>query len=98
MLTQPGVRGKQTDHAALRLLLISTMHESGGTTTQRLLDRHSELFSYPFESQTGTKHVQDHRSSLYPAPRTTSCTWRAGWTVGGVERRCDAPTVLTPSP
>src|SRR5262245_36064877 len=52
---------------AFRLLMISAMYENGGNTTQRLLDGHPELFSYPFESQTGTRHVQDHLSSLYPA-------------------------------
>src|SRR6202007_2410121 len=49
-----------------RLLMISAMYENGGNTTQRLLDGHPELFSYPFESQPGTKYVQDHLSTLYP--------------------------------
>ena len=49
-----------------RLLMISAMYENGGNTTQRLLDGHPELVSYPFESQPGTKFVQDHLSSLYP--------------------------------
>lgn len=49
-----------------RLLMISAMYENGGNTTQRLLDGHPALFSYPFESQPGTKHVQDHLTSLYP--------------------------------
>jgi hypothetical protein len=49
-----------------RLLMISAMYENGGNTTQRLLDGHPELFSYPFESQPGTRYVQDHLSSLYP--------------------------------
>lgn len=53
--------------SSFRLLMISAMYENGGNTTQRLLDGHPELFSYPFESQTGTRHVQDHLSSLYPA-------------------------------
>jgi hypothetical protein len=47
-------------------LLISAMYENGGNTTQRLLDGHPELFSYPFESQPGTKYVVDHLSALYP--------------------------------
>jgi hypothetical protein len=51
---------------AFRLLMISAMYENGGNTTQRLLDGHPELVSYPFESQPGTKYVQDHLSSLYP--------------------------------
>src|SRR4051812_45948802 len=46
--------------------MISAMYENGGNTTQRLLDGHPELFSYPFESQLGTKYVQDHLASLYP--------------------------------
>jgi hypothetical protein len=49
-----------------RFLMISAMYENGGNTTQRLLDGHPELWSYPFESQPGTKYVQDHLTSLYP--------------------------------
>jgi hypothetical protein len=49
-----------------RFLMISAMYENGGNTTQRLLDGHPELISYPFESQPGTKYVQDHLTSLYP--------------------------------
>ena len=49
-----------------QLLMISAMYENGGNTTQRLLDGHPELQSYPYESQLGTKHVADHLSSLYP--------------------------------
>jgi len=52
--------------SSFRLLMISAMYENGGNTTQRLLDGHPELVSYPFESQPGTKYVQDHLSSLYP--------------------------------
>jgi hypothetical protein len=52
--------------SSFRLLMISAMYENGGNTTQRLLDGHPELVSYPFESQPGTKFVQDHLSSLYP--------------------------------
>jgi len=33
------------------LLMMSAMYENGGNTTQRFLDGHPELFSYPFESQ-----------------------------------------------
>ena len=39
---------------------------NGGNTTQRLLDGHPELYSYPFESQPGTRYVQDHLTSLFP--------------------------------
>lgn len=49
-----------------KFIMISAMYENGGNTTQRLLDGHPELFSYPFESQPGTKYVQDYLSSLYP--------------------------------
>lgn len=52
--------------ARFKLLMVSAMYENGGNTTQRLLDGHPELFSYPFESQLGTKYVQDYLSSLYP--------------------------------
>jgi hypothetical protein len=50
-----------------RFLMISAMYENGGNTTQRLLDGHAELISYPFESQLGTRLVNDHLSGLYPA-------------------------------
>jgi len=49
-----------------RFVMISAMYENGGNTTQRLLDGHPELFSYPYESQLGTKYVNDHLSALYP--------------------------------
>src|SRR2546422_620086 len=48
------------------LLMISAMYENGGNTVQRLLDGHPELIGYPFESQLGTRNVQDHLASLYP--------------------------------
>src|SRR5262245_25582142 len=47
-------------------IMISAMYENGGNTTQRLLDGHPELCSYPFESQLGTKYVLDHLSSMFP--------------------------------
>ena len=47
-------------------LMLSAMYENGGNTTQRLLDGHPELFSYPFESQPGSKYVNDYLTSLYP--------------------------------
>jgi hypothetical protein len=49
-----------------RLIMISAMYENGGNTTQRLIDGHPDLFSYPFESQLGTKYVADHFSSMFP--------------------------------
>lgn len=47
-------------------IMISAMYENGGNTTQRFLDGHPELFSYPFESQPGTKYVLDHLTSMFP--------------------------------
>jgi Sulfotransferase family len=49
-----------------RLVMISAMYENGGNTTQRLLDGHPDLYSYPFESQLGTKYVNDYLSSVFP--------------------------------
>jgi hypothetical protein len=49
-----------------RLLMISAMYENGGNTTHRLFDGHPQMFVYPFESQLGTRLVNDHLSSLYP--------------------------------
>jgi len=49
-----------------RFIMISAMYENGGNTTQRLLDGHPELYHYPFESQPGSKYVQDYLTSLYP--------------------------------
>jgi hypothetical protein len=46
--------------------MVSAMYENGGNTTQRLLDGHPQLYSYPFESQPGTKYVQDYLTSLFP--------------------------------
>jgi Sulfotransferase family len=52
--------------ANFRLIMISAMYENGGNTTQRLLDGHPDLYSYPFESQLGTKYVVDHLTSMFP--------------------------------
>jgi sulfotransferase family protein len=49
-----------------RLLMIGAMYENGGNTTHRFLDGHPELFVYPFESQVGTRLVNDHLSSTFP--------------------------------
>jgi hypothetical protein len=46
--------------------MISAMYENGGNMTERLLDGHPELFVYPFESQIGTKYVNDFLSGMYP--------------------------------
>ncbi len=49
-----------------RLLMLGAMYENGGNTTHRFLDGHPQMFVYPFESQIGTRLVQDHLSSMYP--------------------------------
>lgn len=49
-----------------RLLMIAAMYENGGNTTQRFLDGHPSLFVYPFESQIGTRFVNDALSSMFP--------------------------------
>ncbi|MDP3940861.1 MAG: sulfotransferase [bacterium] len=49
-----------------KLIMISAMYENGGNTTHRLFDGHNEIHVYPFESQIGTKFVNDHLSSLFP--------------------------------
>jgi hypothetical protein len=51
---------------SFKLIMISAMYENGGNTTQRFLDGHPELFSYPFESQPGSKYVLDHLTSMFP--------------------------------
>jgi hypothetical protein len=49
-----------------RLLMIGAMYENGGNTTHRMLDGHPDLFVYPFESQVGTRLVNDKLSSTFP--------------------------------
>ena len=49
-----------------RLLMIGAMYENGGNTTHRFLDGHPQMFVYPFESQPGTRHVNDMLSSMFP--------------------------------
>jgi len=49
-----------------KMIMISAMYENGGNTTHRLIDGHPQLFVYPFESQPGTKYVNDYFSSMYP--------------------------------
>jgi len=48
------------------LLMISAMYENGGNTTHRFLDGHPQLYVYPFESQLGTRKVDDALSSTFP--------------------------------
>ncbi len=49
-----------------RLLMLSAMYENGGNTVHRLLDGHPQMFVYPFESQLGTRLVNDHLTSMFP--------------------------------
>jgi hypothetical protein len=49
-----------------KLLMIGAMYENGGNTTHRFLDGHPELYVYPFESQPGTRLVDDMLSSTFP--------------------------------
>jgi hypothetical protein len=46
--------------------MISAMYENGGNTTHRLFDGHPEVYTYPFESQLGTRLVVDHLSGMFP--------------------------------
>jgi hypothetical protein len=52
--------------AKFRLLMIGAMYENGGNTTHRFLDGHPQLFVYPFESQPGTRLVNDELSAMFP--------------------------------
>lgn len=49
-----------------RLLMLSAMYENGGNTTHRFLDGHPQMFVYPFESQLGTRLVNDYLASMFP--------------------------------
>ena len=50
----------------IRLIMIGAMYENGGNTTHRFLDGHPQLYVYPFESQVGTRLVNDPLSSMFP--------------------------------
>ena len=52
--------------AEFRLLMLGAMYENGGNTTHRFLDGHPEMFVYPFESQIGTRLVNDALTSMFP--------------------------------
>ena len=52
--------------ARFRLLMIGAMYENGGNTTHRFLDGHPQMFVYPFESQIGTRMVNDYLASMFP--------------------------------
>jgi hypothetical protein len=49
-----------------RLLMLGAMYENGGNTTHRTLDGHPQLWVYPFESQLGTRLVNDPLTSMFP--------------------------------
>lgn len=49
-----------------RFLMLGAMYENGGNTTHRFLDGHPQMFVYPFESQVGTRLVNDALSSTFP--------------------------------
>ena len=49
-----------------RFLMIGAMYENGGNTTHRFLDGHPQMFVYPFESQPGTRYVNDMLTSVFP--------------------------------
>lgn len=49
-----------------RFLMIGAMYENGGNTSHRFLDGHPQMFVYPFESQIGTRLVNDALSSTFP--------------------------------
>jgi hypothetical protein len=54
------------DKKKFKMLMLGAMYENGGNTTHRLLDGHPELFVYPFESQPGSKFVNDYLTSMFP--------------------------------
>src|ERR1051326_5956110 len=49
-----------------QLIMIGAMYENGGNTTHRFLDGHPQMFVYPFESQPGTRMVNDMLTSVFP--------------------------------
>jgi len=51
---------------SFKLLMIGAMYENGGNTTHRFLDGHPQMYVYPFESQPGTRMVNDMLSSVFP--------------------------------
>lgn len=50
----------------IRLLMLGAMYENGGNTTHRFLDGHPQMFVYPFESQPGSRLVDDYLSAMFP--------------------------------
>jgi hypothetical protein len=65
-MTDSDASQENSDTMDFRMLMIGAMYENGGNTTHRFLDGHPELFVYPFESQPGTRLVNDHLSSTFP--------------------------------
>lgn len=49
-----------------KFLMLGAMYENGGNTTHRFLDGHPQMFVYPFESQIGTRLVDDYLASMFP--------------------------------
>lgn len=49
-----------------KFLMLGAMYENGGNTTQRCLDGHPDMFVYPYESQIGTRHVDDSLAKMFP--------------------------------
>jgi hypothetical protein len=49
-----------------QLLILGAMYENGGNATHRFLDGHPEMFVCPFESQLGTRSVNDALTSMFP--------------------------------
>lgn len=53
-------------NSQFKFFMVSAMYENGGNTLQRHFDGHSQIFTYPFESQVGTKNVCDYLGSFVP--------------------------------
>lgn len=49
-----------------KFLMIGAMYENGGNVTHRTLDGHPDLYVYPYESQVGTRMVNDNLASMFP--------------------------------
>ncbi len=49
-----------------QLLMIGAMYENGGNVAHRFFDGHPQMLVYPFESQLGTRLINDKLSSLFP--------------------------------
>src|SRR4051812_13488716 len=64
----PGTIARKDDRMAndIRLLMLGAMYENGGNTTHRFLDGHPQMYVYPYESQVGSRMVNDALSSVFP--------------------------------